>query len=65
MGLSGDTTARDRRLGSGLLHTIDGAVSRPLFALVVVAADVVWVVFSAVFGFPARLELVFQRWLLR
>jgi low affinity Fe/Cu permease len=60
MGLSRDIAARDRRLGSGLLHGIDRAVSRPLFALVVVAADVVWVGFSAAFGFPARVDSVFQ-----
>ena len=60
MGLRDYTTARDRRLGSGLLHTIDRAVSRPMFALVVVAADGAWVGYSAVFGFPARIELVFQ-----
>jgi low affinity Fe/Cu permease len=60
MDLSRDTTAPDRRLGSGLLHGIDRAMSRPMFALAVVAADLIWVAFSAAIGFPARVELIFQ-----
>ena len=35
-------------------------MSRPLLAVVVVAADIVWVVYSTVVGFPSRLETIFQ-----
>ena len=51
---------RDRRLGSELLHRIDRAVSRPLVALCVVAADAAWVGCSAAFGFPSRVDSDFQ-----
>lgn len=54
------TAERDRRLGSGLLHRIDRAVSRPLVALCVVTADAVWVACSAAFGFPSGVDSVFQ-----
>ena len=36
-------------------------MSRPLLVVVVVvAADIVWVVYSTVVGFPSRLETIFQ-----
>jgi low affinity Fe/Cu permease len=49
-----------RPTGSALLHGISRLVSRPLLAVVVVAADIVWVVYSTVVGFPSRLETIFQ-----
>jgi low affinity Fe/Cu permease len=52
--------AEQRHPGSRVLHAVDRWAARPTLALGVVAAVVVWVLFSAVFGFPARLETVFQ-----
>ncbi len=46
--------------GSRLLHVIDREASRPLVAWVLVSADVVWLLYSAVVGFPSRLETIFQ-----
>ena len=43
-----------------MLHVIDRAASRPAVAAIVVAADLVWVGYSAVAGFPSQLETVFQ-----
>jgi low affinity Fe/Cu permease len=50
----------DRSPGSRLLHSVDRWAGRPSVALAVVAADVVWVLFSVFNGFPSRLETVFQ-----
>ncbi|MDT4938026.1 MAG: hypothetical protein QOG80_1697 [Pseudonocardiales bacterium] len=55
-----DARSTDRRAGSEVLHRIDSLVSRPLLALLIVGADVVWVICSAAFGFPARLDSIFQ-----
>jgi len=49
-----------RHPGSRVLHALDRWAARPTLALGVVTAVVVWVLFSAVFEFPARLETVFQ-----
>ncbi len=49
-----------RHRGSRVLHTLVRWAARPSLALGVVAADFLWVLYSAVFGFPARLEVVFQ-----
>ena len=49
-----------RHVGSRVLHTLDRWATKPTLALSVVAAVVVWVLYSAVFGFPARLENIFQ-----
>jgi low affinity Fe/Cu permease len=46
--------------GSRLLHIIDRTTSRPLVAWALVTADVAWVGFSVVVGFPDRLEIIFQ-----
>ncbi len=46
--------------GSQLLHGVDRWAARPLIALVIVAADALWVVFSVVVDFPSRLETIFQ-----
>ncbi len=46
--------------GSHLLHIIDGLSSRPAVAWTLLAADTVWVLVSIVFGFPSRLETIFQ-----
>jgi len=47
-------------VGSALLHGINRLAARPLLAIVVVAADLIWVFYSALVGFPARLETIFQ-----
>lgn len=52
--------AEQRNLGSRVLHTLVRWAANPTLALSVVTADVLWVLYSAVFGFPARLETVFQ-----
>jgi low affinity Fe/Cu permease len=49
-----------RPQGSRLLHLIDRATSRPAVVVVLLAADAAWVLYSALVGFPSRLELVFQ-----
>jgi hypothetical protein len=49
-----------RHVGSRVLHALDRWATKPTLALSVVAAVVVWVLYSAVFGFPARLETIFQ-----
>ncbi len=49
-----------RHPGSRVLHVLDRWAARPTLALGLVAAVVLWVLFSAAFGFPARLESVFQ-----
>jgi low affinity Fe/Cu permease len=46
--------------GSRLLHAVDHIGSRPGFALVVITADLLWVVFSIATGFPTRLEVGFE-----
>ena len=49
-----------RHPGSRVLHWFDRTAARPTVGLAVVVAVVAWVLFSAVFEFPQRLELVFQ-----
>ena len=49
-----------RHPGSRVLHWFDRTAGRPSVGLGVVMAVVAWVLFSAVFEFPSRLELVFQ-----
>jgi low affinity Fe/Cu permease len=51
---------RQRHPSSRVLHALDRWAARPTLALSVVAADLVWVLYSALFGFPARLETAFQ-----
>jgi low affinity Fe/Cu permease len=55
-----DEKTRQRRPSSRVLHALDRWAARPTLALSVVTADVVWVLVSALFGFPARLESAFQ-----
>lgn len=43
-----------------LLSRVDRWASRPLTALVVIAADLAWVLFSVVTGFPGLGERIFQ-----
>ena len=57
---SSGETSEQRHAGSRVLHVLDRWAARPTLALGVVVAVVVWVLWSAVFGFPARLETVFQ-----
>jgi low affinity Fe/Cu permease len=52
--------SEQRHPGSRVLHVLDRWAAGPTLALGVVIAVVVWVLCSAVFGFPARLETVFQ-----
>jgi low affinity Fe/Cu permease len=49
-----------RSAGSRLLWAVDRWASRPLTALIVITADIAWVLFSVAVGFPARWESVFQ-----
>ena len=56
---SNDRTEQ-RHPGSRVLHVLDRWAARPTLSLGVVAAVVVWILFSTVFGFPAKLESVFQ-----
>jgi low affinity Fe/Cu permease len=55
-----DEQAEQRHPGSRVLHAVDRWAARPTLALSAVAAVVVWVLFSVVLGFPARLETVFM-----
>ena len=57
MRLTGESS---RHPGSRVLHWFDRTAARPLVGFGVVVAVTAWVVFSAVFEFPSRLELVFQ-----
>jgi len=52
--------ARQRHPSSRVLHALDRWAARPTLALSVVTAVVAWILYSALFGFPARLETVFQ-----
>jgi low affinity Fe/Cu permease len=45
---------------SRVLHMVDRVASRPRLAIVLIAADVLWVIFSIAAGFPSRLEVGFQ-----
>jgi low affinity Fe/Cu permease len=47
-------------LGSRPLQAIDQLTSRPLVAWSLLSLDLLWVVLSAAFGFPSRLETIFQ-----
>jgi len=55
-----DEQVEERHPGSRVLHAVDRWAARPTLALGAVAAVVVWVLISLVFGFPARQETVFQ-----
>ena len=52
--------SEQRHPGSRVLHVLDRWAAGPTLALGVVTAVALWVLCSAVFGFPARLETVFQ-----
>jgi low affinity Fe/Cu permease len=45
---------------SRVLHMVDRVASRPRLAIVLITADVLWVIFSIAAGFPSRLEVGFQ-----
>jgi low affinity Fe/Cu permease len=51
---------RARSLGSRLLSGVDRWASRPLTALIVLTADMAWVLVSIAAGFPGRWESIFQ-----
>jgi len=55
-----DEHVEQRHPGSRVLHAVDRWAARPTLALGAVTAVVVWILISAVFGFPARLETVFM-----
>ncbi len=55
-----DIDLTDLSAGSRLLYALDRWAGRPVVALTVVAADLLWVLFSVFRGFPGRLETVFQ-----
>jgi low affinity Fe/Cu permease len=46
--------------GSRLLHAVDRVASRPRLVVVLIVADVLWVLVSSAIGFPTRLEVGFQ-----
>ena len=46
--------------GSRFLHAVDRVASRPRLAVVVISADLAWVLFSLIAGFPTRLEVCFE-----
>ena len=45
---------------SRFLHAVDRIASRPRLAIVLITADVLWVIFSFAVGFPSRLEVGFE-----
>lgn len=49
-----------RPLGSRLLSAVDRSASRPMIAIILLAADLLWILTSIAWGFPARDETVFQ-----
>src|ERR1022692_3808630 len=51
---------RGRTLGSRLLSELDQRTSRPLTALTIVVAAIVWIIISVAIGFPVRWESIFQ-----
>jgi low affinity Fe/Cu permease len=61
-----EVAERDGRPGkphapeSRFLHAVDRIASRPRLAIVLITADVVWVIFSFAVDFPTRLEVGFQ-----
>src|SRR6201996_5498480 len=50
----------DRAPGSRVLHAIDQLTSKPVVAWVLLSGDLLWLGFSVLVGFPARLETIFQ-----
>ena len=56
---SSDEQVEGRHPGSRVLHAVDRWAAQPTLALGAVAAVVVWVFISAIFGFPPRLENAF------
>lgn len=49
-----------RRPASRVLHGLDRLASRSWVAATVVTLDLIWVLFSASFDFPTRLDAIFQ-----
>jgi len=52
------SSSAGRPLGSRVLHVIDRVASRSFVAALV--ADLAWVIYSALAGFPSQAETVFQ-----
>jgi low affinity Fe/Cu permease len=46
--------------GSRPLHAIDRLTSQPVIAWTLLSLDLAWVVLSVAFGFPSRIETIFQ-----
>jgi hypothetical protein len=65
VGTGGRGRRSGRPMGSALVHGISRVASHPLLAVVVVAADLVWVLYSTVAWFPGRVETIFRRWSVR
>jgi low affinity Fe/Cu permease len=57
---SGYPADRARSAGSRILSGADRWTSRPLTVMIVLTADVAWVLVSIAVGFPARSERIFQ-----
>ncbi len=57
---TGPPAGRERGRGSRLLTWVDRRTSRPLPALLVLAAAAAWIIVSVIIGFPGRWERVFQ-----
>jgi low affinity Fe/Cu permease len=55
-----DSVSSGKRPASRILHALDRMSSTSWFALTVVTLDLLWVLFSLVYEFPARLERIFQ-----
>ena len=51
---------RERSAHRRLLSRVDRWASRPLTALIMIAADLAWVLLSIVLGFPGQGERIFQ-----
>jgi len=49
-----------RPSGSRLLHRLDRVSSQPRVAWTLLTADLLWLLYSIAFGFPARWETIFQ-----
>jgi low affinity Fe/Cu permease len=57
---SAERAQRPHAPESRFLHAVDRIASRPRLAIVLITADLAWVLFSLIAGFPGRLEVGFQ-----
>src|ERR1035438_7053033 len=61
MSESGPPVDRERSAGRRLLSGADRWASSPLIALIVIGADMAWILVSIATGFPGLAEPIFQR----